>query len=334
MSLRGYVVKRLMLAPVLLIVVTMITFSSAAIAVGDPVTLIYGDVRSPDVLMRQGELSIEDVEEAQRQYEAIREELGLNHPIYIQYLIWLAHLAVGDFGTNWFTHRPVIQEMLELFPSTLQLTTTALLFATLTGIIVGIISAMKHNTRTDRGLVFVTLALYSTPTYWFAFIIIQILAIDLYPLHGGFITPGYRPNANPIGRLVIPGISMGIASAGFYARITRSSMLEVIRQDYITTARSKGLAEKVVIYKHALKNALIPVITVIGLDLVGLFGGSLIMETIFAWPGMGRYGYYALLQKNYPVIMGVVIFSSTLLIMMNLVVDIAYAYLDPRIRYG
>jgi peptide/nickel transport system permease protein len=323
-----------MLAPVLVIVVTMITFSSAAIAVGDPVTLIYGDVRSPDVLMQQGQLTMEDVEEAQRQYEAIREELGLNHPIYIQYLIWLAHLAVGDFGTNWFTHRPVIQEMLELFPSTLQLTTTALLFATLTGIIVGIISAMKHNTRTDRGLVFVTLALYSTPTYWFAFIIIQIVAIDLYPLHGGFITPAYRTNANPIGRLIIPGVSMGIASAGFYARITRSSMLEVIRQDYITTARSKGLAEKVVIYKHALKNALIPVVTVIGLDLVGLFGGSLIMETIFAWPGMGRYGYQALVRKNYPVIMGVVIFSSTLLIMMNLVVDIAYAYLDPRIRYG
>jgi peptide/nickel transport system permease protein len=322
-----------MLAPILLVVVTMITFSSAAIAVGDPVTLMYGNMRNPATLIASGDFSEEDIQELNRQYEAIREELGLNHPIYIQYLIWLAHLAVGDFGTNWFTHRPVIQEMLELFPSTLQLTTTALLFATLTGIIVGIISAVKQNTPVDRGLVFVTLALYSTPTYWFAFILIQIIAIDLYPLHGGFITPGYR-SGNPIGRLIIPGVSMGIASAGFYARITRSSMLEVIRQDYITTARSKGLAEKVVIYKHALKNALIPVVTVIGLDLVGLFGGSLIMETIFAWPGMGRYGYNALLRKNYPVIMGVVIFSSTLLIMMNLVVDIAYAYLDPRIRYG
>ncbi|MHA2245867.1 MAG: ABC transporter permease [Candidatus Hodarchaeales archaeon] len=333
MSLRGYIIKRIMLAPILLVVVTMITFSSAAIAVGDPVTLMYGNMRNPATLIASGDFSEEDIQELNRQYEAIREELGLNHPIYIQYLIWLAHLAVGDFGTNWFTHRPVIQEMLELFPSTLQLTTTALLFATLTGIIVGIISAVKQNTPVDRGLVFVTLALYSTPTYWFAFILIQIIAIDLYPLHGGFITPGYR-SGNPIGRLIIPGVSMGIASAGFYARITRSSMLEVIRQDYITTARSKGLAEKVVIYKHALKNALIPVVTVIGLDLVGLFGGSLIMETIFAWPGMGRYGYNALLRKNYPVIMGVVIFSSTLLIMMNLVVDIAYAYLDPRIRYG
>ena len=153
-------------------------------------------------------------------------------------------------------------------------------------------------------------------------------------LHGGFITPGWRDNANPIGRLIIPGVAMGIASAGFYARITRSSMLEVIRQDYITTARSKGLAEKVVVYKHALKNALIPVVTVIGLDLAGLFGGAVIMETIFSWPGMGRYGYNALQVRNYPVIMGVVLFSSTLLILMNIVVDIAYAYLDPRIRYS
>lgn len=334
MSLRGYVVKRILLAPILLLVITMITYVSAALAVGDPVMLLYGNLRDPSTLLAEGRVSEEELLRLEEQYEAMREQLGLNHPIWVQYLIWLAHLAVGDFGTNWETGDPVVEEMLGFFPHTLQLTTTSLLFATLTGVVVGILSAVKHNQKTDRVLVFLTLVLYSTPTYWLAFILIQIIALDLYPLHGGFITPIYRSEASPIGRLVIPAISMGIASGGFYARITRSSMLEVIRQDYIVTARSKGLAEKVVIYKHALKNALIPVVTVIGLSLVGLFGGALIMETIFAWPGMGRYGYNALIKQNYPVIMGVVVFSSTLLIMMNIVVDIAYAYLDPRIRYG
>jgi peptide/nickel transport system permease protein len=312
--------KRLMLAPLLLIVITMITYSSAALAVGDPATLIFGGAVNPEMSKGQKDITAEDFEAMEAEYERLKESLGLNYPIWVQYLIWLAHLATGDFGTNWETNQPIVQEMLSLFPATLQLTTTALLFACSTGIIVGIISAIKHNQFTDRFLVFLTLTLYSTPGYWLAFILIQIIAIDLLPLHGGFITPGWRDDASPIGRLIIPGIAMGIASAGFYARITRSSMLEVIRQDYITTARSKGLAEKVVIYKHALKNALIPVVTVIGLDLAGLFGG--------------RYGYRALLIRNYPVIMGVVLFSSTLLILMNLVVDIAYAYLDPRIRFG
>ncbi len=332
-GLRGYVIKRLLIAPVLLIVITIITFSSAALAVGDPATLIFGGAINPE-MMRGKEMTEADYAQFEAEYEELRNELGLNHPIWIQYLIWLAHLATGDFGTNWETERPIVEEMLELFPATLQLATTALLFACSTGVIVGIISAIKHNQATDRFLVFATLTLYSTPGYWLAFILIQILALDLYPLHNGFITPGWRDNASPIGRLIIPGVAMGIASAGFYARITRSSMLEVIRQDYIMTARSKGLAEKIVIYKHALKNALIPVVTIIGLDLAGLFGGAVIMETIFAWPGMGRYGYRALQIRNYPVIMGVVLFSSTLLIIMNLVVDIAYAYLDPRIRYS
>ncbi len=333
-GLRGYVVKRLILAPVLLLVITMITYSSAALAVGDPATLIFGGAINPEMMRGQKDITAEDLMAMEAEYERLRDELGLNHPVWIQYLIWLAHLATGDFGRNWETNQPIVEEMLHLFPATLQLTTTALLFACSTGIIVGIISAVKHNQFTDRFLVFVTLTLYSTPGYWLAFILIQFIAIDLFPLHGGFITPGWRDNASPIGRLIIPGVAMGIASAGFYARITRSSMLEVIRQDYITTARSKGLAEKVVIYKHALKNALIPVVTIIGLDLAGLFGGAVIMETIFSWPGMGRYGYRALLTRNYPVIMGVVLFSSTLLILMNLVVDIAYAYLDPRIRYS
>ncbi|MHA1215007.1 MAG: ABC transporter permease [Candidatus Hodarchaeales archaeon] len=303
-GLRGYIVKRLLMAPLLLIVITMITYSSAALAVGDPATLIFGGAINPEMMRGQKDITPEQLEQMEADYQRLRDELGLNHPIWIQYLIWLAHLATGDFGTC------------------------------STGIIVGIISAIKHNQFTDRFLVFVTLTLYSTPGYWLAFILIQIVAIDMMPLHGGFITPGWRDDASPIGRLIIPGVAMGIASAGFYARITRSSMLEVIRQDYIITARSKGLAEKVVIYKHALKNALIPVVTIIGLDLVGLFGGAVIMETIFSWPGMGRYGYRNLLIRNYPVIMGVVLFSSTLLILMNLVVDIAYAYLDPRIRYG
>ncbi|MHA2305355.1 MAG: ABC transporter permease [Candidatus Hodarchaeales archaeon] len=333
-GLRGYVIKRIMLAPVLLLVITLITYASASIAVGDPITLIFGRVQDPDRMVMRGNVPPGEIDRLREQYEVMRRELGLDHPVWIQYLIWLAHMSVGDFGTNWDSGKPVAEEMLRFFPSTLQLTTTALLFATLTGVIVGIVSAIKHNQKTDRVLVFLTLTLYSTPTYWLAFILIKVIAVDLLPLHGGFITPIYRTEANPIGRLVIPAISMGVASAGFYARITRSSMLEVIRQDYITTARSKGLSEKVVIYKHALKNALIPVVTVIGLSISGLFGGSLIMETIFAWPGMGRYGYEALVEKNYPVIMGVVLFSSTLLILMNLVVDIVYAYLDPRIRYG
>ncbi len=324
-----------MLAPILLIVITMITYSSAALAVGDPAVLIFGGQLNPDFDRSPGrEQTQEDFEEAEQKYLDLRKKLGLDHPIWIQYLIWLAHLAIGDFGTNWVTGEPIVEEMLNLFPATLQLSITGLLFATATGIIVGIISAIKHNQKTDRVLVFATLTLYSTPGYWLAFILIQFIAVDMLPLHGGFITPGWRPNANPIGRLIIPGVAMGISSAGFYARITRSSMLEVIRQDYIVTARSKGLAEKVVIYKHALKNALIPVVTVIGLSLAGLFGGAVIMETIFLWPGMGRYGYAALNTRNYPVIMAVVLFSSTLLIIMNLVVDIAYAYLDPRIRYG
>ncbi|MFX0084585.1 MAG: ABC transporter permease [Candidatus Hodarchaeota archaeon] len=333
-GLRGYVMKRMLIAPLLLIVITIITYSSAALAVGDPAVLVFGGGVDPERASARMDMSEEQLARMREAYEQLREDLGLNQPIWIQYLIWLAHLATGDFGTNWESNDPIVEEMLELFPYTLQLTTTALLFATMTGIIVGILSAVKHNQKTDRVLVFLTLTLYSTPTYWLAFILIQLIAIDLAPLHGGFITPIYRPDASPIGRLVIPAISMGIASAGFYARITRSSMLEVIRQDYIMTARSKGLAEKVVIYKHALKNALIPVVTVIGLDVAGLFGGALIMETIFAWPGMGRYGYRALILRNYPVIMGVVLFSSTLLILMNLVVDITYAYLDPRIRYG
>jgi len=259
------------------------------------------------------------------QIEQIREQLGLNkHPV-LQYLLFLKNIFRGDLGTSTRTGLPVTKEIMARFPNTLLLAFSSILIATIFGVLIGIISGVKQNSKFDYLSMLFALFGLSMPVFWLGLMLMLLFSIKL----GWFPAVG----AEGLNHLVLPSLTLGANSTAIIARMTRSSMLEVIRLDYIRTARAKGLAEKVVIMRHALKNALIPVVTVIGLQTGTLLGGAVLTEIVFAWPGIGRLLVEAILSRDYPVVQGVVLLVATTFILINLIVDIIYSYLDPRIRY-
>ncbi|WP_027339345.1 nickel ABC transporter permease [Halonatronum saccharophilum] len=303
-----YIIRKSFMAVPILIGIATITFLLNFVFVpGDPVRIAMGNHGDPATI------------------EMIREEMGLNDPLYIQYGRFVGNIFRGDLGISYTTRRPVFEMIMERLPATAMLAVSSMVIAILLGVTAGIISAIKPNSILDY--LFMTGAMIgvSMPVYWLGLILIVIFAVNLNVLPVG----GYGTFAH----LVLPAIALGVRQAAHIARMTRSSMLEVIDKDYIKTARAKGLSEKVVVIKHALRNALIPVITVIGTQLGYLLGGTVLTEVTFSWPGVGRMAIDAVNRRDFPLIQGTVLFLAAIFIVVNLLVDLSYGVLDPRIRY-
>ncbi len=304
-----YALKRILHTIPVLFGVLVVTFVLLYIAPGDPVMAMVGDRFDAATI------------------ERLRAELHLDEPVWSQFYHYVTGLAQGDWGTSYHTRQPVLDGILDHFPKTLYLASVAMLFATLSGVLIGVVSAVKQSTWIDGlGMTFAFLGI-SFPVYWVGLILILVVAVEW----GALPPSGFGGGALPY--LVLPALTLGMRSTAYIARLTRSSMLEVIRLDYVRTARAKGLAEWRVIGKHALKAALIPVITAIGLDFGAYLSGSVLTESIFAWPGIGRYALNAILKRDLPVIQGTVLFLAIVFVMVNLLVDLLYGWLDPRIRY-
>ena len=279
--------------------------------------------------------------------------LGLDQPIWKQYIIYMKQLFQGDLGTSLFSNQPVMKELLERLPATIELALFSVLIASVVGIALGVICAVNQNSFIDRICPVGGLVGISLPRFWLGLMLIIAFAVNLkiLPVSGRFdfmaqpknitgfmildsiITGDWKALGSTLRYLMLPGCSIAVSSVGTIMRYTRSTMLETIRQDYIRTARAKGLRERTVVVRHALKNALIPIVTVIGMELGGLFGGSVLTETIFAWPGVGKYVVDGINNSDYAVVQGGCMLVAIISVMMNLVVDLLYGTLDPRIRY-
>ncbi len=302
----NYIIKRLLLVLPVLLAVTFVIFTLLYFTPGNPAKAMLGEVASPEALA--------DLEE----------ELGLNDPFLVRYGNYLLGLLQGDMGTSYRTDRPVAEELFSRLPTTLNLALLSILIAVAIGIPVGIISATKQYSWFDNTSMVFALLGVSMPNFWQGMVLILVFSVWLGILPvSGFTTPAHW---------ILPAVTIGTSTAAIIARMTRSSMLEVNRQDYIRTARAKGQKESVVIMKHQLKNALIPVITVVGLQFGALLGGAVLTETIFAVPGIGRYMVEAIKNRDYPVIQGGVLLIAVIFTFVNLAVDILYAYADPRIK--
>lgn len=304
----GYVIRRLLLAIPVLIGVSILVFAIIRFIPGDPARAIAGVHASTEYI------------------EQVRKELLLDEGLHIQYYVYITNLLQGDMGRSTFSRRPVTVELFERFPNTIVLAASAMLIATIIGLSAGIISATKRYSLFDNASMLGALVGVAAPVFWLGVMFQILFSVNLGWLPSGGIGTWKH--------LVLPALTLGLATAALIARITRSSMLEVLRQDYITTARSKGLVERVVIYKHAFKNALIPVVTVMGLQFGALLGGAVLVETVFSWPGIGRLMVDSILARDYPVVQGAVLLLAALFVLINLVVDVIYAFLDPRINYG
>jgi len=303
-----YIVRRIALMIPVVIVITLIVFSIFYFAPGDPVSRIAGPNVTPEV------------------YESIRRKYGLDQPFIIQYLRFMKSVIEGDLGISILQERPVIEMIQERLPVTLEIGLLGFLITFLIAIPAGVIAAVKKNTLVDYLCMSGTLLGTAIPTFWLGMLLMYFFAYKLrwFPISG----------YGTLQHLVLPSLAIGLTNAAITARMVRSSMLEVLNQDYVRTARSKGLLEKVVIYRHALKNALIPVITLMGLRLGWIIGGSVALEIIFSIPGIGRLMVDSILARDYPVVQGSMIVLTSSIILANILADILYAIVDPRIRYG
>jgi len=300
--MRSYVIRRLWQFIPLLFGISLLSFLVMHLAPGDPTALFIDPNVRPEELMR------------------VRANWGLDQPIYLQYFIWLKNALLLDFGKSYTTGQPVVTEIIERLPYTLMLMIPSFILTLLITIPIGVISAVKKGSWFDNSFTFLSFAGMAIPTFWLGLMLMLLFSVKLHWLPA-------------VGNIILPLITMTIGSLAGLTRYQRAAMLEVLNQDFIRTARAMGLPERVVIFKHALRNALIPIVTILGLSLPDLFGGAFIIETIFAWPGMGRLGVQSIFQRNYPMIMGIVMFSALLIIIGNLLADIGYALVDPRIRY-
>jgi len=315
--------------------VTIIVFLLVHFIPGDPVDVMLG----------------EKATEAARQ--ALTERLGLDQPMYLQYWNWLTHALKGDFGISVQSRIPVTEAILERLPATIELTLTATIIATLIGIIVGVSAACHHNSKYDHMLVTFSLVGVSIPIFWLGIMLIFLFAAVLgwlpvsgrIPMGSGIdeVTGFYLIDTllqgdfelflESVRYLILPALSLATIPLSQIVRVTRSSMLDVLSEDYVRTARAKGLPNKAIIYKHALKNALIPVVTVIGLQMGKLLAGAILTETVFSWPGTGRLLIQAISNRDYPMVQGIVFILAFAFIIVNIIVDMLYAKLDPRITF-
>ncbi len=304
-----YILNRLVQAIPTVLLVSVLVFLMLHLIPGDPAEIFLGEHRSTPELLAK-----------------VREDMGLNRPIVEQYVSYMVNALHGNLGRSLNNGRPVLDEILNRLPSTLELTLAALLIAAILGLGLGILAALRHNTVVDTAAMFLALIGISMPVFWSALILIAIFSVNLrwFPPIG----------QGGLNRLVLPATALGLLSAATIARLVRSSMLEVLSQEYVTTARAKGLRERAVVLRHALRNALIPVITVLALQFGQLLGGAVLTETIFARLGIGRMYVDSILNKDFTLVQGTTLFIAVAYVFINLVTDIVYVYLDPRIKYG
>jgi peptide/nickel transport system permease protein len=332
-----YIARRLLnLIPVLL-GITLLVFVFLHLIPGDPAVVMAGERATPD------------------QVAALREQLGLNKPLPLQYLVFLGNLLRFNFGTSIITGVPIAEEIRIRWPATFELSVAAMLVAVILGIPAGVLAAVRKNSAVDNLTMSGSLLGVSLPVYWLGLLLVYLFAVNLHwlppsgrlSIDAGFnfksitgfyvldalLQGNFRVLKDVLAHLVLPALTLGTIPLAILARITRSAMLEVLSQDYIRTARAKGLLERWVIFKHALKNALLPVVTIIGLQFGTLLGGAILTETIFSWPGIGSWIYEGILSRDYPVVQGGVVFVAIAFVLINLLVDLSYAFLDPRIQY-
>ena len=303
----AFIARRLLLAIPTLFGVLVVVFILLYIAPGDPVLEMVGERADAETIAR------------------LRAELRLDDPVPVQFAHYAGGVLTGDLGTSYITGRPIARDILERFPKTLQLAVAAMLLAASVGITIGVLSARRPGSAFDRLAMGGAYLGISFPVYWVGLILILVFAVTLRWLPpSGFGRPEY---------LVLPALALGTRSIAFLARMTRSAMLEVLGSDFVRTARAKGLRERVVLARHALRNALIPIITVLGLDFGYYLTGSILTETIFSWPGIGRYVVNAIARRDLPAIQGSVLFLSVVFVLVNLATDLLYAKADPRVSY-
>jgi ABC-type dipeptide/oligopeptide/nickel transport system permease component len=302
-----YAAKRVLLALPVLLGVSVVVFVAIRLIPGDPAQIMAGQAATEEVVRE------------------IRASLGLDRPLPVQYLYFLRNVLRGDLGRSLFNGAPVLEELGQRFPRTVRLALASMAVASLIGIPAGIVAATRRLTWVDTLVMLVALAGVSMPVFWLGLNLILVFSVRLQWLPAF----GYETWRH----LVLPAITLGTASAAVVARMTRSAMLEVLGQDYIRTARAKGLSERAVVNRHALRNALIPVVTILGLQLGTLLSGAVLTETVFAWPGIGRLLVDAVLARDYPIIQGTTLLIAATFVGLNLAVDLLYGLLDPRIRY-
>lgn len=304
-----YIQIRLLASVPVILGVSILVFLMLHLLPGDPVQAMLGDTVVDKARLDQ-----------------LREQLGLNDPLYVQYGRFLSKAVQGDLGRSLQRRKPVAEEIAAQLPSTLQLTVAAIGLAIVIGVALGTLAAINHNTWVDALMMLIALTGVSMPGFWLGMLLILCFSLWL----------GWLPASGSQGveRLILPAVALGYGAAAVIARLVRSSMLEVMRQEYITTARAKGLARVTVILRHALKNALIPVVTIIGLQIGALLAGAVVIETVFSRQGVGRLLVDGILSKDFPVVQGTVLVIATSYVLINLVVDVLYAAIDPRIRYS
>ena len=312
-----FLARRLLhLAPVLL-GVSVIVFMVLHLAPGDPAEVMLGANANKEDLDR------------------LRTQLGLDQPLHVQYFTWISHVARGDLGRSLWMKRPVLGEVLERFKATILLTGSALLLSTLGGLALGIASATRANSLLDRLSGVASLFGASMPVFWLGIVLMVIFSLWLgwLPASGMYAPYGGGGLGDLLAHLVLPAVTLAAASVTIIARLTRATMLETLGQDYVRTARAKGLGERVVVWRHALKNALIPIVTVVGVQAGYLLGGAVLTETVFAWPGVGTLVIQGILARDMPLVQGGVLVIALSFVLVNLLVDTLYAWLDPRIKF-
>lgn len=330
----SYIIKRLLWAIPTLLGVSIIVFSMVHLAPGDPALVMLGEHASKESV------------------DALREQMGLNKPLIEQYILFITNALQGDFGTSTISGEPVLYEFLERFPATIELSLVALTFATIIGLFAGILSAVKRYSMFDYAAMSTALAGVSMPVFWLGLMLIYLFSVELgwLPVSGrlgyefdidhvtglflvdSLIAQDYEAFWDALKHLILPAIALGTIPMAIIARMTRASMIEVMKEDYVRTARAKGCTNMQVILIHALKNALMPVITVIGLMLGTLFAGSILTETTFSWPGIGKWLVNAVNQRDFPIIQSTTLIIATMFVAVNLIVDLLYALVNPKVR--
>jgi peptide/nickel transport system permease protein len=336
MLMLKYIIKRILMLIPVLIGVSIIVFLIMRVFSPDPAPIVLGQHATQEAA------------------EAWRQANGLNDPIYQQYFHYLQGALTGDLGTSYYTKTPVVKEIFTRFPATIELAVVAIILASLFGILIGVISAVKKNSIFDNAGMLLALIGVSMPIFWLGILLIILFSGTLHWLpSNGRINPLLQPGhvtgfylidslvtgnmsafMDGLRHLILPASALAMYSMAIITRMTRSSMLDTLQQDYIRTARAKGISESRVIYKHALRNGLIPIITVIGLQLGSLLGGAVLTETVFSWPGIGAYTVACILKSDFPVVQGVVLLVAAIFVLVNLLVDVIYAFIDPRIKYS
>jgi len=322
-SLFPYIVRRLLQAIPLILGIIIVNFSLIHLAPGDPITTLVGEFQaSPEYIA------------------SVKKEYGLDQPLPAQLLFYVLGILKGNLGYSFSFKQPVLSVILERVPATVLLMMVAITYSTMLGVVLGVISSKKQYSRTDQFFTFLSLIGYSLPVFWLGQILLITLSLkfSLFPAQGmqSLREPltGMAYGLDLLHHLVLPSFALGLSYLAINTRFARASMIEVMSEDYIRTARAKGVSERMVTYKHALRNALLPLVTMTGLNFGFLLTGAVLTETVFAWPGLGRLMYDSIYTRDYPVLMGMFILTSMGVIVANLITDILYSVLDPRIRIG